>query len=273
MMSSTHTPDLFYSGIGERLRKARMEAGLDVAEVSRRLRMPSRVIEALEAEDWGRLDAPVYVRGQLRSYARLLGVQLDDRLPMSARVPVEPSRLEPRTYTPPMQRFAEKLMGRMVYVVITALIAVPVWMATRGHLDGSTITASLDSPSSSMTTDASSAPHKQAPTQPRPLVASMASLPRATEPAKSVPALSLRFDADSWVEITATDGSRLEHGLVKAGEQRDFDAGRIGKVVLGNAGAVEVLRLGRVQDLSAFQRANVARFTVSSDGSLAPVEQ
>jgi cytoskeleton protein RodZ len=41
-------------------------------------------------------------------------------------------------------------------------------------------------------------------------------------------------------------------------------------VVLGNAAAVEVRTRGKTRDLAPYMRANVARFTVSSDGSLAP---
>jgi cytoskeleton protein RodZ len=42
-------------------------------------------------------------------------------------------------------------------------------------------------------------------------------------------------------------------------------------VKLGNVDAVEVKRAGVAVDLEPFSRANVARFTLSSDGSLAPV--
>src|SRR5690606_7997531 len=105
--------------------------------------------------------------------------------------------------------------------------------------------------------------------RPKPLVASMASLPQRGS-AKAEPALSLRFSDDSWVEITGADGKRIEQGLFKAGDRRDYDAGVVGSVVLGNAGTVEVRHGGHVQGLSTYQRADVARFTVSSDGSLAP---
>jgi len=264
-------------GNGERLRKAREAAGLAVADVAQRLKMPVRVIESLEAGDWDRLDAPVFVRGQLRSYARLLGVRIDEDLPAaSGAVPIEPARLEPRTFTPPLRRVADRMMGRMVYIVITALIAVPVWMATRSHLDSQIrVDASLDLP----TTATSPAPARpqangQADSGPRPLVASMTSLPpRAAKHNEQVSALSLRFSEDSWVEIFAADGGVLERGLLKAGERRDYARGEVGRVVLGNAGSVEVRGNGSVQDLSAFQRANVARFTVSSDGSIEPIGQ
>jgi cytoskeleton protein RodZ len=41
-------------------------------------------------------------------------------------------------------------------------------------------------------------------------------------------------------------------------------------VALGNAGGVEVRRGAEALDLQPFRRANVARFAVSSDGSLQP---
>ena len=276
MTPSDHFVGEAENDCGRRLRQAREAAGLSVAEVAQRLKMPVRVIESLEAGEGGRRDAPVFVRGQLRSYARLLGVRIDadPAMGMGGNRPIEPPRLEPRTYTPPMRRMADRLMGRMVYIVITALIAVPVWMATRTHLDSQQLRAdaSLDLPASVATT-AASRPAEAQPqaAHPRPLVASMASLPpRAAEPA---PTLSIRFEGDSWVEIVAPDGNMLERGLLKAGERRDYAKGQVARVLLGNADAVQVLGNGNVQDLSAFQRANVARFTVSSDGSIEPLRE
>ena len=48
-------------------------------------------------------------------------------------------------------------------------------------------------------------------------------------------------------------------------------AGEVGKVVLGNSSAVQVQQAGKPVDLAPFSRGSVARFTLSSDGSLAPV--
>src|SRR5690606_5065183 len=188
-------------------------------------------------------------------------------------VPIEPARLEPRTFTPPLRRTLDRMMGRLVYIVITALIAVPAWMATRSHLASQIrADASPDQPPGTSAEPAGPAPATRVDDGPRPLVASMASLPpRAARPQPEVaPALSLRFTADSWVEIFGADGEPLERGLLRAGERRDYDKGEVGRVVLGNAGAVEVRGGGNIQDLAGFQRANVARFTVSSDGSIQP---
>jgi len=66
------------------------------------------------------------------------------------------------------------------------------------------------------------------------------------------------------------EGKVLEQALVHAGEQRRYDAGAVGAMVLGNASVVQLRQQGRTTDLAPYMRANVARFTVSSDGSLAP---
>jgi cytoskeleton protein RodZ len=83
--------------------------------------------------------------------------------------------------------------------------------------------------------------------------------------------LTLHMTGDSWVQIIGPDGSTVEKGLLKTGEERSFRNGQVGRVVLGNAAAVEVQQAGSTVDMTPYKRANVARFTVSSDGSLAPV--
>lgn len=262
-----------HEGVGRRLREAREAAGLTVAEVSSRLKMPLRVVQSLEAEDWSRLGAPVFVRGQLRSYARLLGI---DATPVEAAAGVsvvEPPVLVPRTYTSPLQRFAEHAARRAVYIVMTVAIAIPVWLATRPHMDiAAGDSAPLDAPASSQPVRVAT---RKAPAQaadsgtasdgPHPLVASIAALPP-----REAPALALQFEGDSWAQVIAPDGQLLEQALMHAGDRRSYAAGEVGAVVLGNAGAVRVSSGGREADLAPYLRANVARFTVSSDGSLAP---
>jgi cytoskeleton protein RodZ len=88
---------------------------------------------------------------------------------------------------------------------------------------------------------------------------------------QSAPTLSLAFEGESWVQVFAPDGSSLEKGLLDAGDRRTYDKGEVGRIVLGNTSAVRVLSAGEPVDLAPFSRANVARFTLSSDGSLAPV--
>ena len=271
MMQSTQSAPDSGAGCGVRLKQAREAAGLSVHEVSSQLKMPVRVVEALESDDWTILGAPVFVRGQLRSYGRLLGVDIESQLAQSAVAPVTPSVLVSHTHTPRYRRVVEQVARRGVYIAITAAIVVPVWLATRPHLANGLSVQPLDITA----TAADTAGGNVAGGAPSiadgrtPLIASMASLPTQTA---ARPALSLKFNGKSWVQVFAADGrTLLEQGEVDAGQSRSYAAGEVSKLVLGNASAVEVQRSGNPVDLAPFSRANVARVTLSSDGSLAPV--
>ena len=260
----------YAEGCGSLLRQAREHAGLSLQEVGSQLKMPVRVVQALEEENWQVLGAPVFLRGQLRSYAKLLKVDIDPYLERVDLQGVRPAELVSRSHTPRYQRVLESVARRAVYVVITAAIAVPVWVATQSHLKGSSqTTASLDVVPASAVTTAQSADKPSpsvASTQAAPYVASLTPLPR-----NATNGLSLRMIGDSWVQIDAPGGANLEYGLLKAGEERSFRSGEVGRVVLGNAAAVEVQQAGSTVDLTPYKRANIARFAVSSDGSLVPV--
>jgi cytoskeleton protein RodZ len=59
--------------IGTILRTARERMGLGVIQAAERMHVDAAIIEALEADRFVSLGAPVYVRGHLRRYAELLG--------------------------------------------------------------------------------------------------------------------------------------------------------------------------------------------------------
>ena len=60
---------------GRELAAARESCGLSIAEVARQLKLSPTQVEAMEAGDYRRLPGPVFARGFLRNYARL--VKLD----------------------------------------------------------------------------------------------------------------------------------------------------------------------------------------------------
>src|SRR3972149_5688838 len=59
-------------GPGAMLARARAERQLGIAEVAESLKYGVRQIEALEADDYGRLAGTTFVRGMIRSYAKML---------------------------------------------------------------------------------------------------------------------------------------------------------------------------------------------------------
>ncbi len=257
------------TGCGARLRQAREAAGLTREDVSARLKMPARVVGVLESDDWSSLDAPVFVRGQLRSYARLLQLDVESDLAAARVAVVTPPVLVSHTHTPRIRRIAEQVGRRAIYIAVTAVIAVPVWMATSPHLANNGLALqSLDLPPAPAGPVAKTGTGVSAAVPRTPLVASFASIPRTATAAGS--ALTLKFNADSWMQVFAADGRVLEQGELAAGQSRSYAAGEVARIVLGNSSAVAVEHSGKPVDLAPYSRANVARFTLSFDGSLVP---
>jgi len=60
-------------GIGARLRAGREKLGLTVLQVAERIHTDPKIVEAIEAENFEALGAPVYARGHIRHYADLVG--------------------------------------------------------------------------------------------------------------------------------------------------------------------------------------------------------
>lgn len=280
---------------GLALRRARELAGLTTAQVAERLKLRTAVIEAMEREDLEALGAPVFARGFVTGYANLLGLPVglaNQMLPREEISAVEPAPLQSTRKVSQNRHLLDRYARRLVYIALTALIVVPVvLLPTRDKLpDPVSLLVPLDTqPSDSAdVNDPSRVPLPQqaqqmgppSPASDHAVMASFTSfynqtratapVPAAVEPAPSR-GLVLELSGDSWVEVIGNDGSRLVHELLRAGTQREFDPTQVARVLLGNAAAVEVRLNGAEIDVAPFQRANVARFTLSSDGTLEPV--
>jgi cytoskeleton protein RodZ len=59
-------------GPGALLARVRVERGLTPEDLAQTLNLSLATLRALEADDWSRLPSPIFVRGYLRAYARLL---------------------------------------------------------------------------------------------------------------------------------------------------------------------------------------------------------
>ncbi|MBY4594902.1 DUF4115 domain-containing protein [bacterium BD-1] len=281
---------LFQDPIGMRLRAARTKAGLSVEQAGQQLRLPVAIIEAMEREDWARLGAPIYVRSYLGSYLRLVG--LPDTLAEQVATTKPAPPLVTMASRSRMRRTFDRSVRNLVYLVMTAVLVVPVVLVARHYQ------AAERAPSLTLDTDPSSLPPALADVAPPPApevrVAEPATTPEPAAPAtretgpdpvmasmapfqKQAPAaadvaegLLLRFTGQSWIDVTDASGARIERGLVDAGAERRYAPGQVAHITLGNAEAVQVLHGGEPVDLAPYRAANVARFTVSSSGEPAP---
>jgi cytoskeleton protein RodZ len=320
MNSTDHdTPsgDVAHAPLGARLRAAREARSMSVAEVAAALHAPLRVVEAVEADQLDRLGAPVFSRGYLLSYAKLVGVPTAVVDVALAREQAPHVPLRSAVHMPRSRFLLERYARKGAYLVLTVSIVLPVvWLATQDQLPVQQLgLRSLEAPmdplyersiggvepsvSADGAADEEGMLDGRAPGFAGPalvpadegdvtVMASMASFygqraaaARAAGPeveptvaaapvASSADGWQLRLQDDSWVEIIDVDGRKLAFGLLRAGSEHRYPAGRVARVALGNASAVELLRDGAPVDFTPFQRANVVRFAVSSDGQLRP---
>ncbi|NTV97102.1 MAG: helix-turn-helix domain-containing protein, partial [Thiobacillus sp.] len=113
-------------GYGRILAEARAAKGLTVGQVADKLKLTSRQIEAIEAEDAARLPAAVFVRGFVRNYARLVDVP-QGSLPVISDVPATPTETitahseELRFRPSPVRRWL--LLPVLVFTLFLILVA------------------------------------------------------------------------------------------------------------------------------------------------------
>ena len=65
---------LFPERVGDRLRAARIAAGLDLADIATKTRVPLRHLQAIEGGDYAALPGVTYCVGFVRAYARAVGL-------------------------------------------------------------------------------------------------------------------------------------------------------------------------------------------------------
>lgn len=65
-------------GPGERLQAARIQQGLSLEDVANRMHLSINILEAIEENDFEEITAPIFVKGYLRAYARIVSLDEDE---------------------------------------------------------------------------------------------------------------------------------------------------------------------------------------------------
>jgi cytoskeleton protein RodZ len=288
--------------LGSRLRAAREARGMRCDEAAHKLKLPLATIQALEADRYERIGEGIYLRGYLTKYLQLLELPrvLAERA-LSTQETLPPL-ITSGTVSRPRYLF-QRYSVSALYLILTGVIIVPaVLLATRGGFEPNLAQITpLDAPeatgpaasaptssggttneSTTTTTITAALPAAVSAADEVPLIASLtpfpsskheageagdleriADKPALTQPAAGVHLLRLSLTVPSWVEIVASDGEKLEFGLLPAGAVRNYSSDKSIDVRLGNSAGATVEIDGKAQDLTPFRRANVAHFKLS----------
>jgi len=114
-------------GIGARLRAGREKLGLTVLQVAERIHTDARIVEAIEAESYEALGAPVYARGHIRHYAELVGESANELIQIysdSSRV-AQPDLT--RIVKAPAGPDSSKLVAPALVVIVVFAVAGAIW--------------------------------------------------------------------------------------------------------------------------------------------------
>lgn len=261
-------------GPGAELRGAREAQGREVRDVARALRLDQAVIRALEADDFAALPAPIFVKGYLNAYCRLLGIAPDGVLADYVRAAgdVAPPPLVVSRGTGDgveSGSHASRIVGVVVVLLLIAVVAVA--LVTRlpvmdeddaaGAATGSPVPVQVQLPQRRELPPTAVVPQPDA-------TAAVADEiePAPVEPIPGNVRMQFTFAGDCWTEVTDADGRRLFFGLARSGRTVEVEGRGPIIVFLGNAPAVTLMVDGGPFDINPYIReGNVARLTISAE--------
>ena len=271
------------TSVGQVLREAREAQGVTLENAAIRLHLMQRQIEAMETDDFGSLGQPVFARGFVRNYARLLGLAPEPLLARMEGAPAEPAVVAHPAAIPPHSWLTSPWVILLLLGLLLA-VAVPValywWLNSGADEEQPKPAPRVQShpvpvPVSPVATPVPAAvlPAVTPPAVPvvpvKPVVPETAPAEAAEADARAAPvtpaasgALHLEFGAEAWVEIKDASGQMLLRKLNPAGSRVDIRGQPPFDMVVGNAAQAKMTYNGRPVDLTPYIDATVARFTL-----------
>ncbi len=274
--AETKPVELERGSFGAWLRQQREARDVSLREIADASKISLRYLEALELDRFESLPAPVFARGFLREYARVVGLNPDEVVNLfliaaghqvdaaRARDAARPARSTARASAAPSPVGYGLLLG----LAVVAFLGVAAYLSyyAEKHRAATGPENRLVAPSVAVPADGSSGdPATQAASRaeaaPGTLLPGAAEAPASAAPAPgesaTVPAareaplrVVLNFSEDCWVE-SVIDGKRRTSELRAGGETVHLDAEDAVLLTLGNARAVAVEVNGRPFPLPA----------------------
>lgn len=227
------------SSFGDWLRRQREMREISLRDIADRTKISMRYLEAMEADRFDLLPAPIFAKGFLREYARYVGLSPDDvvnhylsvnhpeELEAASRDDTKVTRTKPKLVDPgqpPVRRnWSYGLLLALIGLVLLVLVAFAVWFSDWRHEQRS---------SSRQAPPIGAAPPAAAP---RPTSSTPVPAPQPAAPLE----VSLDFTQDCWVSALIDGKNRLAEQRVQ-GEALQLEAQKSIVLTLGNAGGVEV---------------------------------
>lgn len=262
-------------GVGATLRTAREAQGLSIEDVARQLRLMNRQVVAMEDGNFLSLGQPVFARGFVRNYARMLGLDTQALLQSMGGGQVEP--VEITSSAPLVMPRAWFTSGWLIagMLALLAFTVVPIGLYAWLSSDAEEVTKLTPKPLPTQTrippvpptavTDPApplSAQEVQKTAELAPTNAETASVTASGTSSVANREMRFEFDDDAWVEVTDGTGQVLHRHMNYKGNSLSLSGQPPLTLVIGNAGRVHMTYNARPLDLKPYINANVARFSL-----------
>jgi cytoskeleton protein RodZ len=287
-----------YASLGVLLKEAREARNLSIGALAATLKLDHRTLERLESDSHDAMPPPAFVRGYLRSIARVLDC---DEVPLLHAFDASERSQEPEIADfksrPPSQissehrsvRYATIGIGLGLFVLVLVWWwgddqAVNTFEQRAAALEKSLQEGPPELPEAEladahskteMATEAAaigdesltellSVAQSETSDLPATAIDDTARMPASgdVQAASKAPDLKIRALERAWIDVTDAAGKRLYFDLLDAGREISLTGAEPYVVVLGNAAFVEVVFLGEVFDFAPFSVEGVARFTL-----------
>ncbi|GAA5214518.1 RodZ domain-containing protein [Corallincola platygyrae] len=276
---------------GQLLREAREKLGWTQQDVAGRLNLRAAVVEALESDQYDDSIGATFIRGYLRTYAKLLGIS--DELIMASYEHLGAAQIqyaEMQSFSRRTKREASdnRLMMLTYGIGVVLIVLSVIWYVQESEPQADPIASALEEQKADL------APIVIEPQQPveqlKPQVAD--ELLEPVEPAEAIPEqspdaaavapeqeviapapaeeslagtkLTLTFTEDCWVSIEDATGERLAFGIKRKDYEMTLDGRPPYQLVLGAPEAVEIQYGGLPYTKPKFKPGQRARFTIPS---------
>jgi len=237
---------LVQSGVGEALRRIRVERQLALEEISRATKISTRFLHAIETEDFDSLPGLIFTRNFVRQYATFMEMDPEPLLAMIPRFDLESA---PMTQPPnrPRRPLWDPRWNSALASIAWTVLACGAAVAAYAH---------FNRPTESVVENVKAAMQQPAPkTAPATSLPPVESLAPATPQLASPDAATAQYPVqvvvaakeESWVQASA-DGKSVFTGMLKPGESKAIGAGELVKLRTGNAGGIEISLNGRALD-------------------------
>ncbi len=257
-------------GSGSILAAARKQQNRTVEEIADELNLSATQIRTIELDQSEGLPEPTYVRGYIRSYARLLDLNVEEVLDHYLNPNWQKgTRLDdmPRGIGSANESDSDGFFTPGKVVTIIMVLALLGFLWGTGKLDGvfGSQPAAVVAPAVSNNIASNENTTAQQVTESTNVsngVVQSDQVSQINTSANSENQLSLTFTDTSWVDIRDGDGNRLAYKSYSQGEDLSVSASTPMSVFIGNAKAVSATLNGAPYDISQYREGVFARFTV-----------